>query len=100
MGGFVVDADGKPIAVFTAAAGLRAIVDGSTDVGGALVTQFETATPEATLNDVYHSAGKGLPIAVLDADGKLIGDLDPRDIMEEMGRVERLIDGFEREVYL
>ncbi|MGB8361565.1 MAG: glycine betaine/L-proline ABC transporter ATP-binding protein [Acidimicrobiia bacterium] len=100
MGGFVVDADGKPIAVFTAAAGLRAIVDGSTDVGGALVTQFETTTPHATLNDVYHSAGKGLPIAVLDADGKLIGDLDPRDIMEEMGRVERLIDGFEREVYL
>ena len=100
MGGFVVDADGKPIAVFTAAAGLRAIVDGSTDVGGALVTQFETTTPDATLNDVYHSAGKGLPIAVIDADGKLIGDLDPRDIMEEMGRVERLIDGFEREVYL
>lgn len=100
MGGFVVDADGKPTAVFTASAGLRAIVDGSTDVGGALVTQFETTTPDATLNDVYDSAGKGLPIAVLDADGKLIGDLDPRDIMEEMGRVERLIDGFEREVYL
>ncbi len=30
----------------------------------------------------------------------LVGDLDPREIMEEMGRVERLIEGFEREVYL
>jgi glycine betaine/proline transport system ATP-binding protein len=99
-GAFVVDAEGKPTATFTAAAGLQAMVDGSSDVGPVLVKEFETTTPEATFNDVYHSAGKGLPIAVVDEDGRLIGVLDPRDIMEEMGRVERLIDGFEREVYL
>jgi len=26
--------------------------------------------------------------------------LEPREIMEEMGRVEQLVDGFEREVFL
>ncbi len=57
-------------------------------------------TRETTLNDVYAAAGRGLPIAVVDDAGVLSGNLDPRDIMEEMGRVERLIDGFEREVYL
>ena len=65
-----------------------------------LSTEFDSTTADATLNEVYHYAGKGLPIAVLDENGVLIGALDPRDIMEEMGRVERLIDGFEREVYL
>ena len=35
-----------------------------------------------------------------DADGKLVGNLDPRLIMEEMGRVESLIDNFEREVFM
>ncbi len=37
---------------------------------------------------------------MVDEDGKLVGNLDPRHIMEEMGRVERLIDGFEREVFM
>ena len=44
--------------------------------------------------------GRGLPIAVIDEAGRLIGELEPREIMEEMGRVEQLIDGFEREVFL
>lgn len=100
VGGFAVDSAGKPTAVFSSAAGLRAMVDGSSDLNSVLSKEFETTTPHSTLNDVYHAAGKGLPIAVVDDDGKLVGDLDPRDIMEEMGRVERLIEGFEREVYL
>ena len=49
---------------------------------------------------MYAAAGRGIPIAVVDDDGKLIGNLDPRHIMEEMGRVEQLIDGFEREVFM
>ena len=39
-------------------------------------------------------------IAVVDEAGRLIGELEPREIMEEMGRVEQLIDGFDREVFL
>ncbi|MCP3854407.1 MAG: hypothetical protein GY698_24265, partial [Actinomycetia bacterium] len=53
-----------------------------------------------TLNEAYAAAGRGLPIAVVDEDGRLVGNLDPRLIMEEMGRVESLIDGFEREVFM
>jgi glycine betaine/proline transport system ATP-binding protein len=100
VGGFTVDSEGRPTAVLTISAGLHASVAGSNDLESALSREFETAAPHTTLNDVYHAAGKGLPIAVVDQDGILIGDLDPRDIMEEMGRVERLIEGFEREVYL
>lgn len=99
-GAFVTDQEGKPVAVFTGAAGLRATVRGASDLKSALRDDFERVTPEMTLNDAYYAAGKGLPIAVVDEEGVLIGHLDPRDIMEEMGRVERLIEGFEREVFL
>ena len=66
----------------------------------AVRSDFHSCTPEMTLNEVYAAAGKGLPIAVCDADGKLVGNLDPRHIMEEMGWVESLIDNFEREVFM
>jgi glycine betaine/proline transport system ATP-binding protein len=99
-GAFVVDEHGKPTGVVSGAAALRAAVAGSTDLGAAVSSDFDTAAPHATFNDVYHSAGRGLPIAVIDENGVLVGNLDPRDLMEEMGRVEQLIDGFEREVFM
>jgi glycine betaine/proline transport system ATP-binding protein len=97
---FVVDDAGRPISVLTLGDGLRASGMGSTDLGAALRSDFDQAHPETTLNEAYSSAGRGLPIAVVDEDGVLIGNLDPRSIMEEMGRVETLIDGFEREVFM
>lgn len=97
---FVVDAEGKPTHCLTLSDGLRASGMGSTELSQALRSDFNTAQRETTLNEVYDVAGRGLPIAVVDDAGVLIGNLDPRSIMEEMGRVERLIDGYEREVFL
>ena len=97
---FVVDDIGRPTAVLTVGDGLRASGMGSSDLGSALRSDFEQVSPHTTLNDVYASAGRGLPIAVVNDDGALIGNLDPRAIMEEMGRVESLIEGFEREVFM
>lgn len=99
-GSFVLDEEGRPVALFTAADGIRAQSVGSTDLQSALRTDFDRSPPNATLNEVYAAAGRGLSIAVVDDDGRLIGNVDPRHIMEEMGRVEGLIDNFEREVYL
>jgi glycine betaine/proline transport system ATP-binding protein len=98
-GSFVLDADGKPVSVLTAGDGIRVSGSGGS-LSDAVRTDFHSCTPEMTLNEVYSAAGKGLPIAVCDADGKLVGNLDPRHIMEEMGRVESLIDNFEREVFM
>ncbi len=99
-GRFCCDDQGKPVALLTAADGLRVRSMGSDDLKGALRNDFDQCGPEATLNEMYAAAGRGLSIAVVDEDGKLIGNLDPRLIMEEMGRVEQLIDGFEREVFM
>jgi len=98
-GTFFVDDDGKPTHVLTSADAVRGVVNDA-DFDDCWRTDFETTTATATLNTVYAASGRGMPIAVVDDDGKLIGNLDPRHIMEEMGRVENLIDGFEREVFM
>lgn len=99
-GAFVLDGTGVPSAVLTAADGIRALDAGSEDLSDALRSDFASARPDQTLNEVYAAAGRGLPIAVVDDSGRLIGNLDPRHIMAELGRVETLIDDFEREVFL
>jgi len=53
-----------------------------------------------SLNEIYAEAGKGLPIAVVDLGGRLVGRVEPTDVLEELGRVEALADAFEREVYM
>ena len=99
-GVFVLDSGGVPTHLLTTADGIRASSMGTTDLGPALRTDFERCGPEDCLNTVYAAAGRGLPIAVCDESGTLVGNLDPRHIMEEMGRVEHLIDDFEREVFM
>jgi glycine betaine/proline transport system ATP-binding protein len=99
-GAFVLDDAGRPVAVVTSGDMVRAVGVGSTDLSSALRSDFDQTNPHATLNEVYKAAGRGLPIAVVDDDGVLLGNLDPRHIMEEMGRVEGLIDNFEREVFM
>ncbi len=99
-GAFACDSQGHPTGLLTIGDCVRVASMGSVDMSVALRDDFDTTTPQTTLNDVYASAGRGLPIAVVDDDGRLVGNLDPRHIMEEMGRVEQLIDGFERETYL
>ena len=99
-GAFACDTNGRPTGLLTIGDCVRVAATGSANMTVALRTDFETTTPHTTLNNVYAAAGKGLPIAVIDHNSKLVGNLDPRHIMQEMGRVEQLIDGFERETYL
>ena len=100
MGRFCCDDEGRPEAVLTASDGLRVHSMGSDDLSAALRTDFAKCSPDDTLNTMYAAAGRGLSIAVCDDDGRLVGNLDPRLIMEEMGRVENLIEGFEREMFM
>ncbi|MCY3925837.1 MAG: betaine/proline/choline family ABC transporter ATP-binding protein [bacterium] len=99
-GAFVLDGRGVPTAVLTAADAVRAAADGAADVAAALRTDFATCSGDNSLNEVYALAGRGLPIAACDDSGALVGNVDPRLIMEEMGRVESLSEQFEREVFM
>lgn len=99
-GAFAVDDRGRPIHLLTMADGLLARRRGTTDLAPALRSDFETVSEGDHFNNVYAAAGRGLPLAVIDETGALVGNLDPRLIMEEMGRVEQLIDNYEREVFM
>jgi glycine betaine/proline transport system ATP-binding protein len=98
-GGFLVDASGRPVGLVMAGDVLAAASTGG-DLASAVRTEFDTTTADAKFNHVYAAAGKGLTLAVVDGNGSLIGALHPRNMIEEMGRVESLIDGFEREVFM
>jgi glycine betaine/proline transport system ATP-binding protein len=100
FGAFIVDNDGRPTGLVPREEAVKALASGSTDVSSVLVKDFDSTAAKATFNDIYAEAGKGRSLAVIDDDGKLIGAIHLRDIMKEMGRVERLIDGFEREVFM
>ena len=99
-GGFVVDADGRPTGLLSVVDAGSALAHGTTLLSDVLRSEFSTTVATARLNEVYAAAGLGYPIAVVDDAGLLIGEVEPQEIMEEMGRVEQLIDGFEREVFL
>ena len=99
-GAFVVDPAGIPTHVLTAQDCARAASRGTNELTSVLRSDFEQCKRQDRLNTVYAAAGRGLPIAVCDDSGVLIGNLDPQHIMEEMGRVEHLIDEFEREVFM
>ena len=99
-GGFVVDADGRPTGLLSVVDAGSALAHGTTVLSDVLRSEFATTVATARLNEVYAAAGLGYPIAVVDDAGLLIGEVEPQEIMEEMGRVEQLIDGFEREVFL
>jgi len=99
-GGFVVDADGRPTGLLSVVDAGSALAHGTTALSDVLRSEFSTTLPTSRLNEIYAAAGLGFPIAVVDDAGLLIGEVEPQEIMEEMGRVEQLIDGFEREVFL
>ena len=96
----MVDADGRPTGLLSVVDAGSALAHGTTALSDVLRSEFSTTLPTARLNEIYAAAGLGFPIAVVDDAGLLIGEVEPQEIMEEMGRVEQLIDGFEREVFL
>jgi len=98
-GGFIVDSSGRPTGVLTPQEALKATAE-NRDVKSAIRTDFATTKPNQKFNNIYAAAGKGMAIAVVDDNGSLVGVLHPREMVEEMGRVESLIDGFEREVFM
>jgi CBS-domain-containing membrane protein len=99
-GRFVVDENGSCIGFITRSDVERVGSLSSPSLSAAMRTDVAEAEASQTLNEVYADAGRGLPIAVLDDSGKLIGRVDPNEVLEELGRVEALADTFDHEVFM
>ena len=83
----VVDADGRPLGVVTRQSAERARARGDQRLEP-LVEAVPAVTVDTTLAKVYQLFGSGLPLAVVDAEGRLIGAVRPLEVLAELGRVE------------
>ena len=83
----VVDADGRPLGVVTRQSAERARARGDQQLEP-LVEAVPAVTVGTTLAKVYQLFGSGLPLAVVDTDGRLIGAVRPLEVLAELGRVE------------
>lgn len=54
------------------------------ELGDVLITDFPTADPGSSLVDMYSAASAGLPIAVTDADNKLVGVVETEDVFAQL----------------
>ena len=83
----VVDADGRPLGVVTRQSAERARARGDQQLEP-LVEAVPAVAVGTTLAKVYQLFGSGLPLAVVDAEGRLIGAVRPLEVLAELGRVE------------
>ena len=91
----VVDADGRPLGVVTRQSAERARARGDQQLES-LVEAVPAVTVDTTLAKVYQLFGSGLPLAVIDAEGRLIGAVRPLKVLAELGRVEGVSEQLQR----
>ena len=81
---YVVE-NGKPVGLLTYR-DLAASSASGQAIDDVLVTDFPGAGSETSINELYPLAGRGLPIAVVDGEGRLTGIVEPGAIFDELGR--------------
>lgn len=96
---FVVDGAGKPVGVITADDAARAAQMGTSDLNQAMRKDFPTTSVEATLAEIYEMCGPGMPLAVIDGAGTLVGHVDPLHVLVELGKIEGIADRIFAEGY-
>ena len=90
----IVDAENRPTGVVTRAAAAQAQATGTTDISG-LIRQTKTVTEDTILAKIYQLFETDLPLAVVDGDGRLIGTVQPLEVLAELGRVESISEQLE-----
>ena len=90
----VTDSHGRPVGVVTRESAEKALSFGDQDLD-ALVETTPTVTSDTILAKVYQLFGSGLPVAVIDSDGRLIGSVRPLEVLAELGRVESISEQLE-----
>ena len=89
-----VEAAGRPLGVVARDAAEQAQRSGTRDLSG-LIQEVPAITNDTILAKVYQLFGSGLPVAVVDGDGVLIGSVRPLEVLAELGRVENISEQLE-----
>lgn len=78
-----VTEEGRPLGVVTYRAANAAMGNGE-DLGEVMSEDFPQSPPETLLVDLFPLTGEGLPVALTDEEGKLVGVVQPHAVMQQL----------------
>ena len=86
---YVVDEERRPVGLLTSESVERIADEGAQDdLARALVLDFPRVPDRAVCAELFGLCGSGLPIAVVDQDGRLRGVVKPLELLTRLGAVE------------
>ncbi len=80
----VVDGDSKPVGIVTRQDAGAATREGVRELSKVITTDYPTTSASETLAEVYDLAAAGLPIAVVDDEGSLVGVVSAVDMIANL----------------
>ncbi|MBE9068090.1 glycine betaine/L-proline ABC transporter ATP-binding protein [Leptolyngbya cf. ectocarpi LEGE 11479] len=83
----VVDRHGQPIGVLTEAALQQAVMNKVETIEAVMNSDFPIVEATTSLEEIFHLAQSGAPIAVIDRQGKFKGVVENSDILASIGRL-------------
>ncbi|WP_071515698.1 glycine betaine/L-proline ABC transporter ATP-binding protein [Geitlerinema sp. PCC 9228] len=86
---YVVNHQGVPVGFVTPSTIEEAIEDGYDDVTQVMRKDFPTVHAASTLEEIFHLYEKGMPLAVVDAEGKFKGAIEQSDVLSSIGRLSK-----------
>ena len=86
--GYVVDDGGRPVGVVTP----EDLGQATGTLGSVARDEFPRARRTTPLASLFHLSGNGMPVAVVDDEGALVGMVSPLDIVTTLGQVEVVDD--------
>jgi glycine betaine/proline transport system ATP-binding protein len=85
---YVLDDGGRPVGVVTP----RELEQATGTLGSVARDEFPRARRATPLASLFHLSGNGMPVAVVDDEGALVGMVSPLDIVTTLGQVEVVDD--------
>jgi glycine betaine/proline transport system ATP-binding protein len=89
---YVVDRDGKPVGIVQRQRLEEQIQQGNEDISKVMQTDFPTVKASICLENMFHLFQQGLPVAVVDDQGKFEGVVEQSDVLSSMGRFSNAPD--------
>ncbi|NER30698.1 MAG: glycine betaine/L-proline ABC transporter ATP-binding protein [Symploca sp. SIO1C4] len=83
---YVVDQDSKPVGIVSKQTLTTALDNGSEDIAQVMQTDFPKTHISSNLENTFHLYREGLPIAVVDTEGKFQGIVEPADVLASISQ--------------
>jgi glycine betaine/proline transport system ATP-binding protein len=59
--------------------------------------EFPSASPSASISELYALVSNGVPVAVMESDGRLVGVVHPLDVLSSLAHVEQITESVDPE---